>query len=169
MEAESDGENRGATFTIQLPLSAVRDRAASANLEHQQNGKDGNSLNGLRILLVEDEPDARELLAVLLQGSGANVESVDCAGDALQRLRLSTPDLLLSDIGLPRESGYDLIRQVRSLSSDINKIPAIALTAFATESDREKSLSAGFQAHLAKPVEPDQLVATIKGLVNGKS
>lgn len=168
VQAESDGENRGATFTIHLPLAAVRHMAASVNVVHETNGKDENALNGMRILLVEDEPDARELLAVMLQGSGANVEAVDSAGDALQRLPLFIPDVLLSDIGLPRESGYDLIRQVRSLSSDINKIPAIALTAFATESDRKMSLSAGFQAHLAKPVEPEHLVETIKGLVNGK-
>jgi PAS domain S-box-containing protein len=169
VQAESDGENRGATFTICLPLAVVRYTAASVNLVDEANGKDSNALNGLRILLVEDEPDARELLAVLLQGSGANVEAVDSAGDALQRLPLFIPDVLLSDIGLPRESGYDLIRQVRSLASDINKIPAIALTAFATESDRQMSLSAGFQAHLAKPVEPAHLVETIKVLVNGKS
>jgi PAS domain S-box-containing protein len=167
VEAESDGENRGATFTIHLPLAAVTHTAASANVVREENSKD--ALNGLRILLVEDEPDARELLAVLLQGSGASVETVDSVDDALRRLPLFIPDVLLSDIGLPRESGYDLIRQVRSLSSDINKVPAIALTAFATESDRKMSLSAGFQAHLAKPVEPDHLVETIKVLVNGKS
>jgi PAS domain S-box-containing protein len=167
--AESEGENRGATFTIHLPLAALSQTAASINVIHEMNGKDGNALHGLRILLVEDEPDARELLAVLLQGSGAKVEAVDSADDALQRLPLFIPDVLLSDIGLPRESGYDLIRQVRSLSSDLNKVPAIALTAFATENDRKMSLSAGFQAHLAKPVEPAHLVETIKVLVNGKS
>jgi CheY-like chemotaxis protein len=75
----------------------------------------------------------------------------------------------VSDIGLPRESGYDLIRQIRSLSSDSNKIPAIALTAFATENDRKMSLSAGFQAHLAKPVEPPTLLKTIKIVINGQN
>jgi len=118
--------------------------------------------------LVEDEPDARELIAMLLKGSGADVEAVDSVGSALQRLPLFLPDVLLSDIGLPRESGYDLIRRVRSLASDVNKVPAIALTAFATENDRKQSLSAGFQAHLAKPVEPAHLLKTIKSVINGK-
>jgi signal transduction histidine kinase len=169
VQAQSDGENQGATFTIHLPLAAVTQASASVAFAREYDDGDGNSLSGLRILLVEDEPDARELIALLLRGSGAHVEAVDTAGDALQRLPLFIPDVLLSDIGLPRESGYDLIRQVRSLSSDIKKVPAIALTAFATENDRKMSLSAGFQAHLPKPVKPADLVETIKTLVNGKS
>ena len=124
-------------------------------------------LEGVRVLLVEDEPDARELIALMLRGSGANVEAVDSAGDALQRLPLFFPDVLLSDIGLPTESGYDLIRKVRALPTDLKKVPAVALTAFATEADRKMSLLAGFQAHLAKPVEPADLVQTIKTLING--
>lgn len=167
--AASEGENRGASFTVHLPLAPVQRNSPVATLAAARNGAHENVLNGLRILLVEDEPDARELIAMLLQGSGASVEAVDSAGDALQRLPLFIPDLLLSDIGLPRESGYDLIRKVRSLSSDLNKVPAIALTAFATDSDRKMSLSAGFQAHLAKPVEPTDLVSTIKKLLNGKT
>ena len=166
VEAQSDGENQGATFTIRLPLAAVADVAPAAVTERE--GGASNALSGLRILLVEDEPDARELIALVLTGSGASVETVDTAGDALQRLPLFTPDVLLSDIGLPLESGYDLIRKIRSLSSDIRRVPAIALTAFATESDRKMSLSAGFQAHLAKPVEPADLLETIKSVVNGK-
>ena len=167
--AASDGENRGALFTVHLPLALVQKIELAATLASAGNGEDKNALNGLRILLVEDEPDARELIKMLLQGSGASVEAVNSASDALQRLPLFIPDLLLSDIGLPRESGYDLIRKVRSLSSDLKKVPAIALTAFATESDRRMSLSAGFQAHLAKPVEPAALVTTIKSLLNGNS
>jgi PAS domain S-box-containing protein len=167
--AASDGENQGASFTVQLPLAAVKERPATGAVAATGNGEDKDALHGLRILLVEDEPDARELIAMLLQSSGANVEAVDSAGDALQRLPLFIPDLLLSDIGLPRESGYDLIRKVRALSSELNRVPAIALTAFATESDRKMSLTAGFQAHLAKPVEPTNLVSTIKNLLNGKS
>ena len=123
----------------------------------------------VRVLAVDDEPDARELITIVLQGSGATVEAVDTASSALQRLQIFTPDVLVSDIGLPRESGYDLIRQIRSLSSDVHKIPAIALTAFATETDRMMSLSAGFQAHLAKPVEPSDLLNTIKIVINGEN
>ncbi|HKP39159.1 MAG TPA: PAS domain S-box protein [Pyrinomonadaceae bacterium] len=167
--AESEGEDKGSTFTIRLPLAAVKYSAdAVLELEPHTNGHD-KVLEGVRILLVEDEPDASELIALVLTGSGAQVEAVESAGDALRRMPLFIPDILLSDIGLPVESGYDLIRKVRSLKSKMNKVPAIALTAFATESDRKKSLSSGFQAHLAKPVEPSNLVRTIKSLVNGKS
>ncbi len=165
--AESEGDNKGSTFTIRLPLAAVRHSDQSlASLEHPTNG---HVLKGLRILLVEDEPDAKELIALVLKGAGAEVEAVESAQDALQRMPLFIPDLLLSDIGLPTESGYDLIRKVRSLKSKMKRVPAIALTAFATENDRKKSLSAGFQAHLAKPVEPADLISTIRSLVNGKN
>jgi PAS domain S-box-containing protein len=167
--AESEGENKGSTFTIRLPLAAVKYSGdVLIERDHKGNGHD-HALDGVRILLVEDEPDASELIALVLKGSGAHVEAVDSVGDAMQRMPLFIPDLLLSDIGLPVESGYDLIRKVRSLSTNMNKVPAIALTAFATENDRKKSLSAGFQAHLAKPVEPADLVRTIQTLVNGKS
>ncbi|HEY8204087.1 MAG TPA: MASE1 domain-containing protein [Pyrinomonadaceae bacterium] len=169
VSAASDGENRGSTFTVHLPLATVRRIMPAATRARESNGADANALLGLRILLVEDEPDARELISMVLQGSGANVEAVDSATGALQRLPLFIPHLLLSDIGLPRESGYDLIRKVRALASDLNKVPAIALTAFATENDRQMSLTAGFQAHLAKPVEPSDLLETIKVVINGKS
>ena len=122
---------------------------------------------GSRLLgLLSEKPTP---LPRLDTSSAANVEAVDSVGDALQRLPLFIPDVLLSDIGLPIESGYDLIRKVRSLPTNLNKVPAVALTAFATEADRKMSLTAGFQAHLAKPVEPGHLVHTIKGLINGHS
>ena len=168
--AESEGEGKGSTFTIRLPLAAVK-YSGDVLIERDINKGNGHdhALEGLRILLVEDEPDASELIALVLKGSGAHVEAVESVGDALQRLPLFIPDVLLSDIGLPVESGYDLIRKVRSLDTNMNKVPAIALTAFATENDRKKTLSAGFQAHLAKPVEPGDLVRTIQTLINGKS
>jgi PAS domain S-box-containing protein len=169
VSVDSAGENQGATFTVHLPLASVPKPLPASTLMHEHNGDFAKALNGLRILLVEDEPDARELIAILLQGSGATVEAVDTASSALQRLPIFIPDVLVSDIGLPLESGYDLIRQIRSLSSDVNKIPAIALTAFATENDRKMSLSAGFQAHLAKPVEPSDLLNTIKIVINSKN
>ena len=164
--AASEGENQGATFTIRLPLAAANHTLASP-VDFKT--ADDGMLNGIRILLVEDEPDARELIALALRSSGADVEAVDSAGNALRRLLSFAPDVLLSDIGLPVQSGYDLIRTVRALSSEMNKVPAIALTAFATETDRQMSLSAGFHAHLAKPVEPGHLIETIKGLINDHS
>jgi len=169
VSVESAGENQGTTFTVHLPLAAAPKALPLSTSAHEGNGDLAKALNGLRILLVEDEPDARELIAILLQGSGATVEAVDSVSGALQRLPLFIPDVLVSDIGLPLESGYDLIRQIRAMASDINKIPAIALTAFATENDRKMSLSAGFQAHLAKPVEPSDLLKTIKTLTNGQN
>jgi len=169
VSVESAGDNQGSTFTIHLPLAAIPKALPAPAFVHEGNGDLAKALNGLRILLVEDEPDARELIGILLRGSGATVETVDSASGALQLLPLFIPDVLVSDIGLPRESGYDLIRQIRAMASDINKIPAIALTAFATENDRKMSLSAGFQAHLAKPVEPSDLLKTIKTLTNGQN
>ena len=165
--AESDGENRGTTITIHLPLAAVEKRQ-SARISRKTNGDEAHALKGLRVLLVEDEPDARELIAMVLRSSGAQVDAVDSAKGALESLLLFAPDVLVSDIGLPLESGYDLIRKVRALATETKKVPAIALTAFATENDRKLSLSAGFQAHLAKPVEPGDLLNTIKGVINGK-
>ena len=120
------------------------------------------------MLLVEDEPDARELLILTLRVSGAEVQAVDSAHQALLDLQSFKPDVLLSDIGLPLESGYDLIREIRALPSDFSKVPAVALTAFATEKDRQRALASGFQIHLAKPVEPRALIQAIKQLVNGE-
>jgi signal transduction histidine kinase/ActR/RegA family two-component response regulator len=168
--AESPGEGLGATFTIKLPLAAMGSDE-SATLEVGQLGKDSATvirqpLEGLRVLLVEDEPDARELLSLTLECSGATVEAVESAQQALASLQLFQPDVLLSDIGLPIESGYELMRKVRSLTTEASDVPAVALTAFATEKDRQLALSAGFQLHLAKPVDPDVLVEAIEGLVN---
>jgi len=168
--ASSEGENRGSTFTIRFPLAALAGNSLASIAELKKTDVPDESLEGVRILLVEDEPDAREVIALALRSSGADVEAVDSAGNALLRMQSFTPDVLLSDIGLPVESGYDLIRTVRAMASDLNKVPAIALTAFASESDRQTSMSAGFQAHLAKPVEAAHLIRTIKAvLVNGRS
>ena len=119
-------------------------------------------------MLVEDEADARELLALTLRVSGAEVQAVSSAQQALLDLQSFNPDVLLSDIGLPFESGYDLIQKIRALPSDFNGIPAVALTAFATEKDRQRALDSGFQMHLSKPVEPRALIQAIEHLVNGR-
>jgi PAS domain S-box-containing protein len=166
--AHSDGEGHGATFTIRVPVT--EDHAPlTMKAEAEISEVTRQTLTGLRIMLVEDEPDARELLSMTLRISGASVYAVDSAREALRNLDSFKPDVLLSDIGLPVESGYDLIRQVRELPTDLKQIPAVALTAFATEKDRQRALSAGFQVHLAKPVEPQTLVDVIEKLVNGKA
>ena len=168
--AESDGEGLGATFTIRIPLAAMQSDAAASLLpdefESERITAPRQALAGLRVLVVEDEPDARELLSLTLEVSGAKVEAFDSAQEALNNLHDFDPHVLLSDIGLPIESGYDLIRKVRALPSEASTIPAVALTAFATEKDRQLSLSAGFQIHLSKPVEADVLVEAIERLVS---
>ena len=164
--ASSEGDNQGSTFRIRFPLAAMSERTLALSGRFEKASATDEKLNGIRILLVEDEPDARELIALTLRRSGADVEAVDSAASALRRMQSFAPDVLLSDIGLPEESGYDLIRTVRALPTDLNKVPAIALTAFAAESDRQMSMSAGFHAHLAKPVEPDRLIETIKTVLS---
>ncbi|MDX6385245.1 MAG: hypothetical protein QOK48_2818 [Blastocatellia bacterium] len=169
VSAESPGEGQGATFTIRIPLAAMPSAESLAQRERFEVGEIAPvraPLAGLRVLLIEDEPDTRELLALTLEASGAEVAAVESAQEALNNLQSSIPDVLLSDIGLPIESGYELIRKVRGLASEARHVPAVALTAFATDKDRQRALSAGFQVHLAKPVEPDILVETIERLAN---
>jgi PAS domain S-box-containing protein len=167
--AESPGEGLGATFTIRIPLAAMRleeTATESRELETEETTGTRQPLEGVRVLVVEDEPDARELLALTLECSGARVEAVESAQEALENLHRFRPHVLLSDIGLPVQSGYELIRKVRLLSSEASHLPAVALTAFATEKDRQRAMSAGFQIYLAKPVEPRVLVEAIERLAN---
>jgi CheY-like chemotaxis protein len=113
-------------------------------------------LVGLRILLVEDDPDTRMLMSVMLRLSGANVSAVRSASEARETLRVQDFDLLLSDIRMPEEDGWDLIQKVRALESEKSTMPALAVSAFNTREDQARSLAAGFQAHLAKPLtQPD--------------
>jgi len=167
VSAASDGDGMGATFTVRLPLAEGRISSGSPPIAEAAQIRKQN-LAGLRVLLVEDEPDARDLLMLTLKISGAEVQAVDSAQQALLDLQSFKPDVLLSDIGLPLESGYDLIQKIRSLPSDTSGIPAVALTAFATEKDRQRALSSGFQVHLAKPVEPRELIRAIEQLVRRK-
>ncbi|PYS73112.1 MAG: hypothetical protein DMF73_06580, partial [Acidobacteria bacterium] len=164
VSADSAGAGKGSTFIISLPLTATQTTKANGSLlaAHDLASLDTtagfDALKGLRILVVEDEPDARELLTLTLRVSGAEVHAVDSAHQALLDLQSFRPDVLLSDIGLPIESGYDLIQKIRALPSDFSKIPAVALTAFASEKDRQRALAFGFQMHLAKPVEVAALI-----------
>ncbi len=166
--AESSGEGLGATFTIRMPLAAIQSEESTTAKSNQGEGAatTRQPLEGLRVLVVEDEPDARELLSLTLECSGAKVEAVESAQEALENLQAFQPDVLLSDIGLPIESGYELIRKVRSLPSEASNIPAVALTAFATEKDRQLAIAAGFQMHLAKPVDPEDLIKAIERLAH---
>jgi CheY-like chemotaxis protein len=159
---ESDGEGQGATFTVRLPLHPV----GVETIPEETTPAQDLDLSQLKILVVDDEADMRELMRVVLQTYGAQVQVVGSAVEALQQLKDWQPDLLISDIGMPEIDGYMLLRQVRQLPPEQGgRIPAIALTAYAGEHDQQQASAAGFQQHLAKPAEPEQLVAAIVLLV----
>ncbi|BAZ37797.1 GAF sensor hybrid histidine kinase [Calothrix sp. NIES-4101] len=170
VSATSPGEGKGATFTVELPVLAIRQKnpnsAPKSIIPHQVSAKSQRILDGLKIILVEDESDARELIATVLEEAGAEVILAANVAQALYTLQQSKPDILISDIGMPQEDGYMLIRKVRALSSEQGgKTPALALTAFAAEEDKNQAINAGFQGHLAKPIEPTELVTRIANLV----
>lgn len=170
---ESKGPHQGATFTIRLPIlppqsSEEKQEAEPATIvkatEELSGLKTEPMLSGLFILAVDDEPDARQLLAQILTAHGATVTTTDSADSALEMIKQRQPDLLVSDIGLPDNDGYSLIRRVRELAEDARKTPAIALTAYARPRDRMQALAAGFNHHVPKPVEPTELVTVIASL-----
>jgi signal transduction histidine kinase/ActR/RegA family two-component response regulator len=167
VRAESPGEGLGTTFSIYLPLSAVR-ATSPARTDHlgllNASGV-SVSLRGVRVLAVDDNSDTRDLVEVVLNRCGAEVRSSASAGEALDVLGEWRPDVLLSDIGMPHEDGYELIRRVRSLeASQGGRVPAAALTAYARDEDRGQTLAAGFQMHLVKPVNPAELIAAVASL-----
>jgi PAS domain S-box-containing protein len=162
VEAASPGEGRGATFAILLPsnLAAIRDAEPLAAQGAARTSADVD-LSGLRVLVLEDEADTREFLRRLLEAHGAEVSAVGSAAEAFAHVAERQPDLLISDIGLPEVDGYDLMRQIRRQERPSVRLPAIALTAYARTEDRTRALLAGYQAHVAKPVESDELLATV--------
>jgi signal transduction histidine kinase/ActR/RegA family two-component response regulator len=166
--AESDGPGRGATFTVRLPfvpLYAERPGAAGATAESGEPPQ--ASLQGVSILLVEDDEDSREMVTAILEGHGALVLTAASVSAALDLLSRSVVDVLLSDIAMPHEDGYQLIREIRARETATGSgyVPAAALTSFAREADRAEILRAGFQLHLAKPIESRALVAAVMNLV----
>jgi signal transduction histidine kinase len=160
--AESLGEGQGATFTVRLPLLAVNPQT---NQESEQPDSTLD-LSGVQVLVVDDDVDSREFVTFVMEEHGAVVKAVASPGEALEALALEKPDLLLSDIGMPEMDGFMLIRQIRMMSPEQGgQIPAIALSAYASNSDSEKAIAAGFQQHLAKPVEPAELIAVVATLI----
>jgi signal transduction histidine kinase len=158
LSAQSDGEGRGATFTVELPLAdAPASRAAGTRARAAD--RRAADLSGLRVLAVDDHADARELVRQVLEDCGARVTTAGSAAEALALAARERPDVLVSDIGMPDSGGYDLLSQLRALGGA--EIPAIALTAFARSEDRSRVLDAGFRAHIAKPVEPAALIDTV--------
>jgi PAS domain S-box-containing protein len=157
--ASSPGLGLGATFTVQLPIRAIRRRSELAG---EAGLTQGVELAGLHLLVVDDQADARELMRVVLQSQGAEVTTVDSAGAALHVLSRQQVDVLVADIGMPEQDGYSLIQAVRALDSPpARQTPAIAVTAYASARERARALDAGYGWHLAKPVDPHQLIAFV--------
>jgi signal transduction histidine kinase/ActR/RegA family two-component response regulator len=165
--ATSDGDGKGAVFTVSLPIHgdyANRDDANSFHIPPETVAIP-KRLDGLKVLLVEDHPETRDLLCAILSQSGSTVTSADSVRDGFQKFIDIRPNVIVSDLGLPDEDGYDLIRKVReSERSKSVKTPALALTAYAAEIDRSRCIAAGFQKHLVKPIDPAQLVSELAEL-----
>ncbi len=175
VEALSEGRDRGATFTVTLPL-ATSETPANCDDRHELARRTSKSLggsqrlDGLRILVVDDEADARELIATILANRGGNVRCCVSAAEALQAFEEWNPDVLVSDVGMPVEDGYSLIGKIRRLEVGTERpLPAIALTAYASTEDRMQALSAGYQMHLTKPVDQTTLLNAIATALGPRS
>jgi signal transduction histidine kinase/CheY-like chemotaxis protein len=175
VKAHSAGEGQGSTFCVDLPVRAVH-IADDQQREHPTTERISEvrapvvSLAGIKILVIDDEVDARELVCCVLLGAGAEVHDAASADAGVEVVKAKRPNIIISDIGMPQRDGYDFIREVRSLSvADGGRTPAIALTAFARSEDRTRAMLAGYQVHVAKPIEPAELVAAVKSLVVNSS
>ena len=167
VSAQSDGVTKGATFTVTFPLMADR---APVTVAHVPEVSDDYSLDGLKVLLVDDEPEARQIISTVITRTGAEVKSCKSAHEALVKLSEWKPDVILSDIAMPEQDGYSFIRQVRSLPREKGgDTPAAALTAYARDIDRRQALAAGYQMHIAKPIGASQLVTMIARLAGRES
>ena len=159
--AYSPGPGKGATFTVMLPVAEAELRSADVSRSSDARGL---SLSGVRVLAVDDEPDARVLLQAILEGLGADVRMAKSAREALELIAVERPDVLLSDVAMPHEDGYALVRQLRAEEDGQGRLPAAAITAYANSSDRSRAIEAGFDAHLSKPIEPEALAALVSRL-----
>lgn len=166
VQAESLGEESGATFTVELPLLVRNEQVRREENQSLPRALESSMLSDTQVLVVDDEPDIRDLLTFILQDYGVEVIAVASAEEALQALSESVPNVLISDIGMPKTDGYMLMREVRSRSPQQGgSVPAIALTAYAGEMNQQQALAAGFQMHISKPVDPDVLVQAIANLI----
>jgi PAS domain S-box-containing protein len=171
IRAKSPGVGAGSTFILTFPLSPLR---GDEQREHPETRKSSTldfgklDLAGIRVLVVDDEPDARLLLERVLTQCGAQVVTAESATQGLEKLREFRPDVLVSDIGMPNTDGYQFIRDVRALEeAQGGRTPAVALTAFARSEDRMRAMLAGYQVHVAKPIEPQELAVTVRSLSRG--
>jgi PAS domain S-box-containing protein len=171
--AQSDGLGHGATFVVRIPISPIRSTSFAVPSTPAVPAMRATTtlgcppeLDGLRVLVCEDEPDARDLLESILLECNATVVLAGSVVEALDRFREQIPDVIVSDIGMPEASGYELIRRIRALPADQGgRVPAIALTAYASLADRTRAMMEGFQNHVSKPTEPQELLAAIAALV----
>ena len=165
--AESNGRGQGATFTVRLPLAGGPEarRVTAPPALQGERPPAAPTLRGVRVLVVDDDRDARESVAAVLEQAGATVRAVESAGDAVESLEHEPSDVLLSDIAMPGVDGYTLLGRARARLRG-REIPAAALTAYAASEDRSRALAAGFRAHLAKPVDPAELVAVVADLAH---
>ena len=176
VEADNRKDEAGAIFTVQLPVMVVRQQIDQRDNNSERVHPVAGSgvvgfecppeIEGIRILAVDDDADARHLLTAILERCGAQVKSCESAAEALVLLKNFNPDIIVSDIGMPDEDGYSLIKKVRAFENEQRRIPAVALTAFARVEDRLKALAAGFNMHVPKPVEPAELTMVIASLIN---
>lgn len=166
VEARSDGTDKGATFTVKLPVMAVRQTPLMTGSNEKVVDEETYPLSAARVLVVDDAHDTREMLKTLLTFHGAEVKTVSSVAEAMQLIEEWVPDVLVSDIGMPEEDGYSLIRKIRKLEPEKGgNVPALALTAFAQAQDRVRALNAGFQLHVPKPVDPAELLAAVANLI----
>jgi CheY-like chemotaxis protein len=174
VEARSAGAGEGSTFTVRLPPPSVpipegreeehgwaREAAGGERAAAIDAGSPSVRLDGLRVLVVDDDPDSRQILLRVLERAGAVVVAASSVREAIGALPAVRPEVLVSDLGMPDQDGFDLIRQVRALGYDANKLPAVALTAFAQSNHSDAALQAGFQMHVPKPADPHVLIAII--------
>ena len=167
VQAESLGEGLGSTFTVELPLLVRSEQVTRQENESLDCEPESSLLSNTQVLVVDDEPDIRDLITFILQDYGVQVTAVSSAPEALEALSELVPDVLISDIGMPKTDGYMLMREVRSRSPQQGgNVPAIALTAYAGEMNQQQALAAGFQMHISKPVDPDVLLKAIVDLIN---
>jgi len=167
VEAESEGEGKGSRFTVRLPCKEARDAAEGSRSEAPRGPARMRGLEGTRVLVVDDEADSRELAVEVLGSFGAEVITASCGDEAIAAIAERPVDVLVSDIGLPTEDGYALIRRVRSEPNG-RDVPALALTGYASPNDSKRALEAGYQRHISKPVEPDELIATVTEMARHK-
>jgi signal transduction histidine kinase/ActR/RegA family two-component response regulator len=173
ISAESEGRGRGALIKVELPMMASNsaagaERTESNGIEAEEKVAD-TRLQSIKVVGVDDNADSRELLRAILQHSGAEATVVGSGQEALEAIRNVHPDVLVCDLAMPEMDGYELLEKVRSLEPDIAQLPVIAFTAAAREKDRVWTRLAGFQAHLAKPIDPDELVRTILELARSRT